>query len=268
MSTRRTTVGVVAMMMLSTWGVGTAWAAAPGNDVIGGATVVTGLPYDDSVDVSHATTDNVDAALNQRCGAPATQGSIWYTYTAPAAGVDGLVLDVSRSSYSSGVIVAESNGAGGLVVDTCGPGTVGLQVRPGTTYTILLFNDLPGQTGGFIKLHAEAATIPTISVKVNPTGKVDRYGNALISGTYTCSNGSFVQLETFVNQPVGRFAIQGYGFTGSEVCDSLSHPWTTVVTPTSGKFAGGRSATFTYGFTCGSFFCSETFVSQAVKLSR
>ena len=103
--------------------------------------------------------------MSSRCGcqsvmadrAPATQASIWYTYTAPATGVNGLVLDVSQSSYSSGVIVAEPDGLGGLRVDTCGPGTVGLQVQPGTEYKILAFNDLPGQTGGLIKLHAEAA---------------------------------------------------------------------------------------------------------------
>lgn len=268
MKLRRTTVGVAALVMMSTWGVGAAWAAAPSNDTIGGATAIPGLPYDDSVDVSQATADSLDASLNQQCGAPATQGSIWYTYTAPATGVGGLVLDVSHSSYSSGVIVAESDGAGGFTVDACGPGTVGVQVRPGTVYSILAFNDMPGQSGGFIKLHAEAAAIPTINVKVNPTGKVDRYGNALISGVYTCSNGSFVSLQTDVKQSVGRFAIQGSGFTGSEVCDGLSHPWTSVVTPFNGKFAGGKSATFTYGFTCGNFFCSETFVSQVVKLSK
>jgi hypothetical protein len=267
MSGRKLGTALVVAAASLMWGVPAASAAAPTNDTRGGALPITTVPFDSAVDVSQATTDSDDAALNAQCGAPATLGSIWYTYTA-ASGADGLVLDVSGSDYSSGLIVAEPDGAGGLSVDTCGPGSVGLSVVPGTTYTILAFNDTAGQTGGVIRLHAESATIPTVSVTVNPKGKVDRSGNALISGTVTCTGGDFTFLDTYVTQAVGRFAITGEGFTGQEGCDGSVQPWTSVVVPSNGKFAGGKAATFTFAFTCGSFFCADSYVEQVVKLSK
>ena len=265
----RIMAGIVTTLCLSLSQVGAApaWAAAPSNDTVAGAVTISSLPFDSTVDVSDATTDALDATLNEQCGAPATLGSVWYTYSAPA-GVAGVVLDVSQSSYSSGVIVAEPDGIGGYVVDVCGPGTVGFQTQEGTTYTILAFNDTVGSTGGFIRLQAEAAIVPTLTLAVNPTGKVDRYGNALISGTYTCSGAEWVSLDASVTQRVGRFAIQGDGFTGSEVCDGASYAWSVLVTPYNGKFAGGKAVTVTYAFGCGALFCADSFASQTVRLSR
>ena len=248
---------------------GPALAAAPSNDTRGGALAISSLPFDATVTTSQATTDADDTALNNQCGAPVTNGSVWYTFT-PAAGVSGILVDVSGSDYSSGVIIAEPDGLGGLVVDTCGPGVAGTFVNPGTTYTILAFSDTPGVTGGTLRLHAEQAVVPTVSATVNPKGKVDKYGNALITGTYTCTGGNFIDLDTFLSQPVGRFAVQGEGFTGGgEPCDGVKHAWSTVVTPFGGaKFAGGKAAAFTFAFSCGSVFCANTFVQQTVRLSK
>lgn len=267
MNARKLGTALVVVTASLAWGVQAASAAVPTNDTQAGASAITALPFDSVVDISQATTDSDDTTLNAPCGAPATLGSVWYSYTAPA-GVDGVVIDVSQSDYSSGVIVAESDGTGGWFVDTCGPGAVGFSVYPGATYAILAFNDTPGQTGGLIRLHAEEAAIPTVNVTVNPKGKVDRYGNALISGTVTCTGGDFTFLDTFVTQAVGRFAISGEGFTGQEGCDGQPQAWTSVVVPSNGKFAGGKAATFTFAFTCGSFFCADSYVEQVVKLSR
>lgn len=243
-------------------------SAPPTNDLVAQAVAIPALPFNTALDTSGATTDAVDAALNAQCGAPATNGSVWYTYT-PPTGVAGLLVDVSASSYSSGVIIAHSDGVGGYLVDTCGAKATGTLVNAGTTYTILAFSDTPGVIGGTLRLHAEAAAVPTVSATVNPRGKVDQFGNALISGTYICTGGSFIELNTSVTQPVGRFAITGQGFTGSnEPCDGLSHAWTTVVVPSNGKFAGGKAATFTFAFSCGTVFCADSFVQQAVRLSR
>ena len=240
--------------------------AAPGNDTVGGATVIPSLPFNDTVDTSTATTDSDDTALNAQCGAPVTNGSVWYTYTPSADG--GVIFDVSQSDYSSGVIVAEG-GPGNWTVDTCGPQSVGAAVTAGTKYYVLAFSDTPGVTGGHLVFHAEQAPPPpTISVTVNPKGKVDRYGNAQISGTLTCTNANFTALEADLTQPVGRFAINGSGFTGNENCDGTPQPWTAVVQPSNGKFAGGKAVNFTFAFACGEVFCSDTFAQQSVKLSK
>ena len=109
--------------------------------------------------------------------------------------------------------------------------------------------------------------MPELSLTVNPRGKVDKYGNALISGSYTCTGGDFVDLFTSLRQPVGRFAIQGDGYSGG-ACDGAAHSWTAVVVPYNGKFAGGKAASFTFAFSCGKVFCADSYVEQSVRLSR
>lgn len=243
-----------------------ALAAAPNNDTVGGATAVTTLPFDDTVDSSQATTDSNDSQLNAQCGAPATNGSVWYSYTPAQDG--GVVFDVSGSDYSSGLIVAEG-GPGTWFVDTCGPGSVGLPVFAGTTYYVLAFSDTPGVTGGHLVFHADQAPPPpTLQLSVNKTGKVDHYGNAVVSGTLTCTNADSTFIEADLKQPVGRLAVSGSGYTGDIPCDGTPQRWSAVVTPDNGKFAGGKAATFTFAIGCGQIFCSDTFATQSVKLSK
>ena len=241
-------------------------AGAPPNDTVGGATVISSLPFNDAVDVTHATTDSNDAQLNAQCGAPATDNSIWYKYTA-TGNEGGVVVDVSQSDFSSGVIIAEG-GPGNWSVDSCGPGATGTPVFAGVTYYILAFNDTPGQTGGFIRINVQAQPLPTLSLTVNRTGKVDKFGNATVGGTATCTNANGVQIQVSLTQAVGRFSIQGAGFSGVTTCDGTAQPWSAQVAPSNGKFAGGKSASLTFAFSCGNFFCSDTFSTNAVKLSK
>jgi hypothetical protein len=250
----------------SVWVTTPAFAAVPGNDTLGGATAITSLPFSQELSTTDATTDSDDAALNADCGAPVTNGSVWYTFTAPA-GANGLVVDVSQSSFSAGVIIAESDNNGGWYVDNCGPGGTGTTLSEGVQYTILAFSDTPGVTGGTLRITAELATVPQVSVTVNPKGKVDKYGNALISGTATCSGGDFLDLESSLRQAVGRFAITGDAFTET-TCNGSTVPWTAVVYPYNGKFAGGKAASFTWAFSCGAVFCGDGYVEQVVRLSK
>jgi hypothetical protein len=241
-------------------------AAAPGNDTLAGATPIT-VPFSEVVDTSEATTDSFDATLNDQCGAPATNGSVWYTFTAPA-GLDGITVDVSESNFSAGVLIAESDGSGGWYVDACGPGSTGTPVYEGAQYAIMAFSDNTNVTGGSLHISVAAATVPSVSLTVNPKGKVDRSGNALISGTYTCSGADWVGVQTSLKQAVGRFAIQGDGWADSSTCDGSTQPWTAIVFPYNGKFAGGKAASFSFAFACGSVFCGDSYVEKTIKLSK
>jgi hypothetical protein len=249
------------------WAAAPAWAAAPGNDTQAGATLIGALPFADTVDTSEATTDAQDAALNADCGAPVTNGSVWYSYTAPA-GVDGIVVDVSASNFSAGALIAASDGSGGWYVVACGPGATGSYVYEGGEYAILAFSDTPGVTGGTLQLTVEQASVPTVDLTVNPRGKVDRYGNAVLSGTVRCSGGDFLEIGTSLKQPVGRFAVQGDGWVSGPACDGALHSWSAVVVPYNGKFAGGKAASFTWAFSCGEVFCGDSYVEQTVRLSK
>jgi hypothetical protein len=262
---KRITTGLCAAAVVAALGA-PAMAAAPGNDVRSGAKAVGALPFSDTVDTSQATTDADDAGLNAQCGAPATNGSVWYSYTAPS-GIDGIVVDISASSFSAGAIIAEPDGNGGWLVDACGPGATGTPVVAGTQYLIVAFSDTPGVTGGTLRLTVDEATVPSMDVTVNPKGKVDRNGNAIISGSYTCTGADYISVAETVKQAVGRFAVIGDGYVEGP-CDGTTQSWSTLVVPANGKFAGGKAASVTYAFGCGPVFCSDSYKEQAVKLSR
>lgn len=259
---------VVLAMLFSVIGVSAqpAFAAAPSNDTIGGATIAT-VGFSETLDTTEATTDADDTALNAFCGAPATDASVWYRYVGDDAGV---VVDVSQSSYTAGVLVGVDTGSG-LELVTCGPDAVVFFASLGATYYVLAIDDQfdGGGNGGTLNISFnEIPPPPTVELTVDPYGRVDaRTGVATISGTYTCSGGDFIDVFGDVRQNVGRFTISGsFGFFDFGTCDGQPHLWTADVFPFNGKFAGGKTLTVAWGFSCGVFECSEGYAEQTVQL--
>jgi hypothetical protein len=135
--------------------VGTASAAAaPSNDLIGGATIVSTLPFVRTLDTTGATTDANDRQVNQTCGAPATNKSVWYKFTA-GPGDTLLAVDTTGSTFSSGVIIA-TGVAGALTTQACGPVTAKAAVASGKTYYILAFDDTGSGGTLHISFHGAA----------------------------------------------------------------------------------------------------------------
>jgi len=259
------TIGLVGVLV--TLGAPSAFAAAPSNDVFSAATV-TGPGFSETLNTTAATTDSDDASANSNCGAPATDASVWYAYSQPTG--DGVIVDVSSSNYSAGVIVVTgSPGAFNLVA--CGPGAVTFLPAAGTTYYVLAIDDQfdGGGNGGLLMISFNPAPPPpTLNVTVNPVGKFDqKTGQATLSGTVTCTNASSVQAYGQVSQSVGRVAtINGSLSFGATTCDGTAQPWSATATPTSGKFAGGKSVTVVFSFACGAFQCADGFTKQTVQL--
>ncbi|MDQ1740235.1 MAG: hypothetical protein QOE53_1887, partial [Pseudonocardiales bacterium] len=217
-----------------------------------------------TLDTTQATTDAGDASLNADCGAPATEASVWYSYTASADGA--VVIDVSQSSYSAGVIVATGT-PGSLFIDACGPGAVAETVTAGETVYIMAFDDTPGSgNGGTLQISVDnAPPPPDLSVTVDPVGSFNSHtGVATISGSVTCTGGDFVILETDLRQKVGRVAITGFG-TAELPCDG-TYRWSIGVLGDNGRFGGGKVATVEFSFACGAVFCSQGFSTQTVAL--
>lgn len=100
--------------------------------------MVGAIPFMDSLDTTEATSDINDAGINANCGAPATDTSVWYEFTAGADG--GIVVDVSSSTYTAGAIVATGS-AGNWSSVACGRRAVAWMATAGTTYTVLVFDD-------------------------------------------------------------------------------------------------------------------------------
>jgi len=241
-------------------------AAPPGNDVFTGATPAT-VGFSEVLDTTEATTDSDDAQLNANCAAPATDASVWYALDGTDTGV---VVDVSQSDYSAGVLVGVGS-QGSLELVTCGPGAVAFFAVAGTTYYVLAIDDQfdGGGNGGSLSISFnEAPPPPTVDITVNRFGRVNaRTGVATISGTYTCTNGDFIDVFVDARQNVGRFAILGSGgFFDFGTCDGSPHTWAADVFPQNGKFAGGKTITVTFAISCGIFECGVGFVEQKVQL--
>jgi hypothetical protein len=258
----------VLALALSALGVSTpaALAAPPTNDTFPNATPVA-AGFSEVLNTAEATTDSDDAQLNESCGAPATDASVWYVLQ----GTDqGVVVDVSQSNYPAGVLVGTGT-QGNLETVACGPGTVGFFAAAGTTYYVLAIDDQSdgGGNGGLLNISFnEAPPPPTVDIAVNRFGTVNaRTGVATISGTYTCTNGDSIDMFVFARQNVGRFSILGSGsFFDIGTCDGALHTWSADVFPENGRFAGGKTMTVTFALACGPFQCADGFVEQTVQL--
>ena len=247
---------------------GTALAEPPSNDIFTGAKA-TVIGFTEVLDTTEATTDTDDAQLNAQCGAPATDASVWYAFTATSDST--VVVDVSQSNYSAGVLVGVGS-PGALSTVTCGQGAVAFSTTVGTTYYVLAIDDQlndGGGNGGLLSISFNAVVAPTVDINVNRFGQFNaRTGIATISGTYTCSNGDYFNADVYASQNVGRIAtISGYGnFFASGTCDEAPHPWSADIVPQSGKFAGGKAMTVTFGYTCGIFQCADGYIRKTVQL--
>jgi hypothetical protein len=241
-------------------------AAAPTNDVFGGATPVT-PGFSESLDTTEATTDADDAEANTECEAPATDASVWYTLDGAN---NGIAVDVGSSDYTAGVIVVTGS-PGSFVLEVCGPDAVAFFAASDTTYSILAFDDQAdgGGNGGTLEINvAEIPPPPTVDVTVDPVGHFHKDGTATISGTVTCSGeADFSFIEVSVRQTVGRIFINGFGATDF-LCDGSTQPWSVHVFPDNGVFRGGRTATVTVATSCGEFDCGTDFEETIVKLRK
>jgi hypothetical protein len=98
MSKNRLIATAATMVAASALTASPAWGAAPVNDTSGGATPAS-VGFSQMLDTTEATTDAEDAQLNETCGAPATDASVWYTFAGNDAGV---IVDVSHPTTPLG----------------------------------------------------------------------------------------------------------------------------------------------------------------------
>lgn len=247
-----------------------AQAAAPTNDLLVGTTPIAATPFSETIDTTEATTDADDVAVNTDCGAPATDASVWYTFTAAADAP--LLVDVGASNYSAGVIVA-TGGPGTWSLQNCGPGSTPFDATSGVTYTILAFDDQFDGTGngGSLSITVdERPPPPVVELTVNPTGSVNaKTGVATVRGTITCTGSAdFLGVDGSVRQTVGRFTISGYFYLeDSPACDGEAHAWSATVYPENGKFAGGKAKVEAFAYACW-FECGDASVTTTIRLRR
>lgn len=240
-------------------------AAPPINDTVDNAIPVT-VGFSDTVNTTDATTDAVDAQLNETCGAPATDASVWYLLE-PTTDVT-VIIDVSRSDYSAGVAVGVGT-PGSLTTVSCGPGTILLEAAAGETYYVLAFDDQfdGGGNGGRLHIAFIETESPTVTLAVSRRAFLDSQGNAVVHGTYRCENGNGVQISGEVFQAQGLRGARGnFAFVDLGTCDGTRQQWEATARTFGANFRVGNALVTSFGFACGPFLCSDGFGQRVIKL--
>ena len=266
----RSFVCATVLAAASAFGVQPAFAAAPANDTLEGATAVS-LGFSEVIDTTEATRGDDDAQLNEDCGAPATAASVWYTITLPA-GSGVVVIDASKSDYTTEVLVGVGS-PGALETVACDSSAVAFLAEAGTTYYVLAVdsqNDGGGNGGSLRISFNKAPPRPTLDVNVAPRGTFDsRTGAVTIRGTYSCSDAGGIHIFGDVAQSRGRINTIGpfVDLFEEGTCNGSSHAWSATAVPETGKFKGGRAVAIVGSFACGRFQCTERSTEQTVRLS-
>lgn len=246
---------------------GTAWAQ-PSNDAFSGATAIPSVPFSTTEDTTQATLGPEDAAAGQACGTVGGtfSNSVWFAYT-PASDQQ-LQLDSSGSNYQvAGAVLTGTPAAFSSV--SCFLGSTSFQASQGTTYYIDLLQFGAG-SGGTLSLSLTQQVPPNPVLTVDSSGTFDsKSGAAMLSGTASCSAGSSAFLDGSLTQSVGRIAtISGFGSPlNGVVCDGTPHPWSFVVTPSSGLFKGGHATASVDMFAC-NLGCEDQQVTQTIQLKH
>jgi hypothetical protein len=253
-----------------------ALAAPPGNDDAGSASLITTLPFTDSLNTADATADPSDPDC-----LGGTNASVWYTFT---TGADPITLraDTTGSDYATQVVVVTPSAAGGIV--TCGPDFAQFTADPNTTYYFMVaacFNfavvrpaavgcDANATGGSLVFSLGEAPPPPTVALTVSRNGTFNKVtGSATISGTVVCTGEAFdTEIDVQLKQTVGRFSVLGAGslYPDAFVCDGTAQPWSVEVFGFTGLFKGGRAAADVFAAACGAFDCGFDEVQASVKL--
>jgi hypothetical protein len=239
-------------------------ASPPANDTVANATVVTSLPFSDTVDTTGATIDSDDAQANGSnpdCTVSNGTSTVWYRYTPSTDGA--LAVDAYASSYTVGLGIMTGT-PGALNVLSCGVGSLLAPTTAGTTYYIGTV-DLFGGGGGTLNINFQAG--PTLSVQVS-NATADKTGTATLSLAYRCANASFAYAEASLTQTVGRVYISGFGDVfGAATCDGHVHNLALVIPGYNGKFSGGKAKVNGDVAVCDTF-CATVLLNQTIQLSR
>src|SRR6266550_3826185 len=246
----------------------TAQLVAPSNDNIGNATVITALPFSDSVDITDATMETGEQAPSCAFGSSSGK-TVWYTFTPAATGL----LSITINAPFSTVVAVDTSSVGGIAEVIChGPfgGLSTFVAQAGTTYHF----QLDGMFGGSGLLQfslvailpppndnfAAATSIPALPFDAT----VDLTAAPLEAGeptTPSCANGPLTSTAWYRFTPTqtGSISASAFGFGFSAVVAAYTGTWVTGLTEVGCGVFGGRStfravANTTYYFQVGGMF--------------
>ena len=226
---------VVLMLMAPVLLTTEVFAQPPSNDDFDNATVISSLPFSDTINTEEATTAADDPS--ESCFGESH--TVWYSFTPDEdvtihANTLGSEFDTSLSVHTGS--------RGSLNTLHCSTGPLIFEATAGETYYFMI-----GSFGGFVGelvFNVDVIDIPDVEVSINPNGNViPSTGEVTVSGTVTCSDDATVELIGDVQQRRGQSTIQ-QSFFVSLSCAGGEEPtqWSATFTAENGRFVAGRAS--------------------------
>jgi len=247
-------LGVLIAAAIATVGPAAA-VAAPANDNFANATVVSALPFTDSVDLNGATTEPGEP---QYCSS--TPQTVWYVYTPTATTTVAVNLNGSATAVSAVLWQSFGSGFGGLSFQRClfYGGSLEFSASAGSTYYIQAGSNNTG------------SALLQLNLQQVPPPANDNFANAGSIGTLPFSDNvdmSAATLEPGERTPAGAFtpitASVWYAFTPL-VTESLSASANSCcITPILAVYTGSSLTGLTQVGTGVSGFGPDTFRAVA-----
>lgn len=237
-------------------------AQAPPNDDFADATVISSLPFLDTLDTTAATTEPVDFEALAACGVSVPiAASVWYALTPSTDRV--VSVDTFGSTYTSGVAVVTGS-PGNLSAVTCFSVIGRFTPVPGQTYYIGV-SDISGSGGGTLNV---SVTAPELTGTVDKLGRIDPItGEVTLTGTITCTANLSGDVLATLTQRRGQTAVRGSGAT-TLICNGREQSWSITLQPTAGSFKNGRATVAAEVVEHGATSVSERFEEKVVLHSR
>src|SRR3972149_2390814 len=226
---------VLCLIMLATM----AYAKPPSNDDFNKATVITQLPFIDTINTTEARTSRDDPECSG-------QGpTVWYSFTPSVdmriqAATFGSDYDTTLSAYilDNGQLIQI------VCIDDCFSlqSEIIIDVFVGQTVFFMVGSFASGP-GGNLVFNVNVAPPPLeIDLTLDPVGSVlQSTGEATVSGTVACSKPAFVNLFGTLTQIFARrFIIRGFFYSGFEC--SGETPWSATAFSDNGLFSAGKAS--------------------------
>jgi hypothetical protein len=194
-------------------------------------------------DTSAATISDTDPDFCPHDFISFTNHTVWYTVTPEDDG--WLEINTFGSEFDTTLHVL----AGGEVIACNNNTQVSLQSRvvffaeAGVTYEVMVGSSFAD--GGPLVISALAAEPPLqVSLTLDELGTVDtRTGEAIITGTVTCTEEAVGAMGVFVSQTGGRFTAEGGNFA-EIACGPEPTAWSVTVAGDTAKFQAGEADVF------------------------
>jgi hypothetical protein len=245
-----------------------AYAVAPTNDDITGATTITGIPFTDTVDTTEATAGEGDS-----CG----NATVWYTFTPDTSG--SYAFTTFGSDYDTTLGLYEGT-VGSLTLLACNDDAIGLQSAIGATLDAGVTYYIEAGTccgagnvgqvgpGGTLVFNADfAPDALEVEVAINGAEVGDVPGTVIITGTVVCNEAAWADVYGEITQRQGLDLARAGFYTGVP-CSSTPTTWTVTSDAGSRIWLPARAEINVTAYACDGFTCDEDSSNRTVRVRR